>query len=259
MKNYATYSISVAVRVVFTFGLLTTAFNFYFPTIAIVILALLNDGCMLTISKDRVKPSRVPDKWSLKEIYTVAIVLGLYLSASTIVLYVITIDSDFFPRTFGLAQLDQNSIRGLIYLQVSLSGLALIFVTRSQGFSYTERPSWLVLGAFLFAQVVASVLGAYGLGGYPNNGVNDFGGSGWGYVLVAWIWCIIWYVPMDFLKFLTRGAVRGHLVVWPTRSYIGRPVHTIQALQPTTTIGYTRAGLTFVNRTLVKEKKKGKA
>jgi H+-transporting ATPase len=254
MKNYATYSIAVAVRVVFTFGLLTTGFDFYFPTIAIVILALLNDGCMLTISKDRVKPSRVPDKWSLKEIYSVAIVIGLYLSASTIVLYHITINTDFWARTFNLPQLDQNSIRGLIYLQVSLSGLAAIFVTRAQGFSYTERPSWLVLGAFLLAQVVASVLCAYGLGGYPNNGVNDFGGSGWGYVLVAWIWCIIWYVPLDFLKFLTRGIARGH-VVWPTRDYVRRPVHQIQALQPTTTIGYTRAGLTFVNRTLVKEKK----
>jgi H+-transporting ATPase len=56
------------VRVVFTFGLLTVIFNWLFPTIAILILAILNDGCMLTISKDRVKPSQTPDRWNLKEI-----------------------------------------------------------------------------------------------------------------------------------------------------------------------------------------------
>ena len=51
MKNYATYSISMTVRITFTFGLLTCIYNFYFPTILIVILAILNDGTMLTISK----------------------------------------------------------------------------------------------------------------------------------------------------------------------------------------------------------------
>jgi len=53
MKNYATYSIAMTVRITFTFGLLTTIYNFYFPTILIVILAILNDGTMLTISKVR--------------------------------------------------------------------------------------------------------------------------------------------------------------------------------------------------------------
>ena len=49
------YSVMAVVRVVFTFGLLTLIFNFFFPTIAIVILAILNDISMITISKDRVK------------------------------------------------------------------------------------------------------------------------------------------------------------------------------------------------------------
>ena len=49
------FSVMAVVRVVFTFGLLTLIFNFFFPTIAIVILAILNDISMITISKDRVK------------------------------------------------------------------------------------------------------------------------------------------------------------------------------------------------------------
>jgi len=49
--------------------------------------------------------------------------------------------------------------------------------------------------AFIFAQAVASVLGAYGL-----NGFHGFSGAGWGYVLVAWVWSIIWYIPLDCAK-----------------------------------------------------------
>ena len=61
MKNYATYSISVTVRIVLTFAILTVAWDFMFPTIIVVIIAILNDGTILTISKDRVKPSPEPD------------------------------------------------------------------------------------------------------------------------------------------------------------------------------------------------------
>lgn len=193
MKNYCIYSVMACVRIVLTFALLTLIFGWFFPPIATVVLAILNDATMLTISKDRVKPNPTPDKWNLSEIFGVAFALGLFLSGSTIVLWVVALRTTFFADAFGLAQLNETTIRGLIYLQVSITNLAAIFVTRSQGFSYTERPGWWVIGAFVFAQVIASVLGAYGLGGYPNNGFEDFVGSGWGYVLVAWIWSIITY------------------------------------------------------------------
>jgi len=51
MKNYATYSVSMTIRITFTFGLLTCIWNFFFPPILILILAIFNDGTMLTISK----------------------------------------------------------------------------------------------------------------------------------------------------------------------------------------------------------------
>jgi hypothetical protein len=56
--------------------------------------------------------------------------------------------------------------------------------------------------AFVVAQAVASVIGAYGLGGFPHNGEFDFGGAGWGWVLLGWIWVIIWYCGV-VLCFLT--------------------------------------------------------
>jgi H+-transporting ATPase len=133
MKNYCTYSVMAVIRIVFTFGLLTLIFNFFFPTIAIVILAILNDVSMITISKDRVKvvpepilfanflqPSQTPDHWNLSEIYAIAVSLGLYLAASTLLLYVVAIKTTWFQDTFGLHSLDVLTVTGLIYLQVTI-------------------------------------------------------------------------------------------------------------------------------------------
>lgn len=41
-----------------------------------------------------------------------------------------------------------------VYLQVSTISQALIFVTRSRGWSYTERPGLLLVFAFVIAQLV---------------------------------------------------------------------------------------------------------
>jgi len=59
----------------------------YFPTILIVILAVMNDGAMIALSKDRVTPSPTPNCWRLRDIFITGIVYGLYLTLSTWVLY----------------------------------------------------------------------------------------------------------------------------------------------------------------------------
>jgi len=253
MKNYCMYSISVCVRVVFTFGILTLAYDWYFPTIGIVFFAIINDFSMLTIAKDRVKPSPVPDEWNLKEIFGIAIAFGIYLTASTVIFYSIARKTDFFEHAFHLKTLDLGELRSLVYVQVSISGLSAIFVTRAYGWSYLEKPAPIVALAFVMAQSVASILGAYGLGGYPNDCHNetrensaplpgtkcpgglgrstDWRGAGWGYVLLAWIWCLIWYVMLDPIKFFVRGMAKGKIRLFHYKVHMskkqsyGHPYH----------------------------------
>ena len=57
---------------------------------------------------------------------------------------------------FGVRPLSQRpeQIMAALYLQVSISGQALIFVTRSRSWSYVESPGLLLLGAFVIAQLV---------------------------------------------------------------------------------------------------------
>jgi len=200
MRNYAIYAVSVTIRMTTTFFILTVAYDWYFPTILIVIIAILNDGTILTISKDRVNPSKQPDSWKLSELFFVAWVYAIYLVTSTIIIYVIEVNTNFFQDQLHLPKLDDEQLRGMIYLQVSISGQAAIFISRSlQDFSWTQRPGFLLSCAFVLAQTVATFIGVYGFKGYPNStaGVK---GCGWAFALMVWIWCAMWYIPMDFLK-----------------------------------------------------------
>jgi hypothetical protein len=172
---------------------------------------------MLTISKDKVKPSKEPEHWNLLEIFGTAIVLGTYLTISTIVLFHLAVYTDSFQRWFGLPALSDSEARGLIYLQVSVSGLSTVFVTRTHGFSWLfwrERPGVGPIIAFIVAQTAATVLCAYGLNDFPNDGKTDFGGSGWWFVLVGWIWFFIWFPLMDPLKIIVRSVMRGEIFLF---------------------------------------------
>jgi len=207
MKSYCIYSISMAIRTVILFVVLTTVYDWYFPTIAIAILAILNDGCMISISRDRVSPSAIPDKWNPFNIFSCSILYGCYLAVSTIVLFDICVRTTFFQDHFGLATLSATELVGLVYCQISVGGLATIFITRSYGISWLDRPGIMVATAFFVAQAIASVIGAYGL-----NGWDGFEGAGWGYVLVAWVWSLIWYLPLDLLKALINTF--KHTLIW---------------------------------------------
>lgn len=54
-------------------------------------------GTIMTISKDRVKPSPMPDSWKLREIFATGIVFGGYLALMTVIFFWAMRDTDFFP------------------------------------------------------------------------------------------------------------------------------------------------------------------
>ncbi|KAL8110320.1 hypothetical protein AgCh_026157 [Apium graveolens] len=89
---------------------------------------------IMTISKDRVKPSPLPDSWKLKEIFATGIVLGGYLALLTVIFFWLMKDTDRFPNTFGVRSIRYNpeEMMAALYLQVSIVSQALIFVTRSR-------------------------------------------------------------------------------------------------------------------------------
>ncbi|XP_049851432.1 probable plasma membrane ATPase [Schistocerca gregaria] len=170
MKSYATYSVAAAVRIVLTFTCLTTIFDYPFPTLAVVMFAIINDGTMIVLARDRTTPSQYPEKRS------------------------------------GLRRINRKELSGVIYLQVSISGLAVVFFTRTDSWFFLDMPHIYLILTFIGAQGVASVIGAYGLGGYVSEGTT-FSGGGWGWVLATWIYAIIWELPIDLIKISVQSLM----------------------------------------------------
>ncbi|KAK9677268.1 hypothetical protein RND81_11G131800 [Saponaria officinalis] len=206
MKNYTVYAVSITIRIVMGFMLIALIWKFDFSPFMVLIIAVLNDGTIMTISKDRVKPSPTPDSWKLKEIFATGVVLGTYLALMTVVFFWLVHDSDFFTEHFGVRSIREHEeeIMAALYLQVSIVSQALIFVTRSRSWSFVERPGAMLVIAFFIAQLIATLIAVY-----ANWGFARIAGIGWGWAGVIWLYSIVFYIPLDILKFIIRYTLTG--------------------------------------------------
>ncbi|KAL0453423.1 UNVERIFIED_CONTAM: Plasma membrane ATPase 4 [Sesamum latifolium] len=206
MKNYTIYAVSITIRIVFGFMFIALIWKFDFSPFMVLIIAILNDGTIMTISKDRVKPSPLPDSWKLKEIFATGIVLGGYLALMTVIFFWLMHETDFFADKFGVRNIryNEDEMMAALYLQVSIVSQALIFVTRSRSWSFLERPGLLLVTAFIIAQLVATLIAVY-----ANWGFARIKGCGWGWAGVIWLYSIVFYVPLDLMKFAIRYVLSG--------------------------------------------------
>jgi len=78
MNSYAIYRIAETIRVLLFMTLSILVFNFYPVTaVMIVLLALLNDGAILSIAYDRARGSDRPEAWNMHNVLGVAMALGV--------------------------------------------------------------------------------------------------------------------------------------------------------------------------------------
>eukprot|EP00262_Sarcandra_glabra_P008394 TRINITY_DN2191_c0_g1_i3.p1 TRINITY_DN2191_c0_g1~~TRINITY_DN2191_c0_g1_i3.p1 ORF type:complete len:367 (+),score=47.55 TRINITY_DN2191_c0_g1_i3:1049-2149(+) len=211
MKNYTIYAVSITIRIVLGFMLIALIWKFDFSPFMVLIIAILNDGTIMTISKDRVKPSPLPDSWKLKEIFATGVVLGSYLALMTVIFFWAIKETDFFPEKFSVKSIrnSEHELMAALYLQVSIVSQALIFVTRSRSWSFVERPGLLLMSAFIAAQLVATLVAVY-----ANWGFARIKGVGWGWAGVIWLYSLIFYFPLDWIKFAIRYILSGK--AWDT-------------------------------------------
>lgn len=208
MRNYAVYACAVTIRIVVCFAIMAFAWKFDFPSFMVLIIAVLNDGTIMTLSLDRVLPSTTPDSWDLAEVFAYGIGYGLYLTASTVALFATMRHTTFFERKFGVDALAKgdnvNDPMGhmVIYLQVAIISQALIFVTRSHGPSWTERPSVALMLAFCLAQLISSIIAGFGNWGFTE--VHSISG---GWIGIVWVWNIVWFFPLDLVKFAMKRTI----------------------------------------------------
>ncbi|MFA5157160.1 MAG: plasma-membrane proton-efflux P-type ATPase [Candidatus Omnitrophota bacterium] len=185
MNSYAIYRIAETIRVLLFMTLSIMVFNFYPVTaIMIVLLAILNDGAIISIAYDRVRYSNKPETWDMPVVLGLATVLGVAGVVASFGLFYLG------ERVFHL---NRDMIQSLIYLKLSVAGHMTIFVTRTRGPFWSLRPSWVLLCAVVGTQIAATLITVYGLFMSP---------IGWQWAFFVWGYAFLWFLLNDRLKIL---------------------------------------------------------
>jgi H+-transporting ATPase len=185
MNSYAIYRITETLRVLLFMTLAIVVFKFYpLTAIMIVMLALLNDGAILSIAYDNVIYRKKPESWDMRTVLGKSTVLGVVGVISAFGLFYIG------ERVFHL---DRAHIQTLMYLKLSVAGHLTIFLTRTRGPFWSIRPARILLVAVLGTQMVATLIAVYGLFMTP---------LGWGWALFVWGYALAWFLMNDRVKLL---------------------------------------------------------
>jgi hypothetical protein len=128
-------------------------FNFYpLTAVMIVMLALLNDGAILSIAYDNVLYKNAPEAWNMRLVLGIATVLGLIGPVAAFGLFYLG------DRVFHL---DHPHIQTMMYLMLSVAGHLTIFQTRTRGPWWSTRPAWILLAAVCGTQAAATLISVY--------------------------------------------------------------------------------------------------
>jgi H+-transporting ATPase len=183
MNSYAIYRIAETLRVLLFMTLAILIFNFYpLTAVMIVMLALLNDGAILSIAYDNVHYKDKPEAWNMRLVLGVATVLGVIGPVAAFGLFYLA------ERVYHL---DRAHIQTLMYLLLSVAGHLTIFLTRTRGPFWSIHPARILLLAVFGTQLVATLIAVYGVFMTP---------LGWGWALFVWGYALVWFLVTDRVK-----------------------------------------------------------
>ena len=185
MNSYAIYRIAETLRVLFFMTLAILVFNFYpLTAVMIVMLALLNDGAILSIAYDNVRYKAQPEAWNMRMVLGISTVLGVIGVVAAFGLFYLG------ERVFHL---DRLHIQTLMYLKLSVAGHLTIFLTRTRGPFWSIRPARILWMAVLGTQTLATLIAVYGVFMTP---------LGWKWAGFVWGYALIWFLINDRVKLL---------------------------------------------------------
>ncbi len=185
MNSYAIYRIAETLRVLLFMTLAILIFNFYpLTAVMIVMLALLNDGAILSIAYDNVHYKDQPESWNMRLVLGIATVLGVIGPMAAFGLFYLG------DRVFHL---DHQHLQPMMYLMLSVAGHLTIFLTRTRGPFWSIRPARILWMAVLGTQIVATLIAVYGFLMPP---------LGWSWAGFVWGYALIWALLSDRVKLL---------------------------------------------------------
>jgi H+-transporting ATPase len=192
MQSYSIFRIAETIRIVCFMTLSILIFNFYpITAVMIILLALLNDIPILTIAYDNAKTAERPIRWNMKEVLSIATVLGLLGLASSFLLF-------YILESWGLPR---DLIQAIIFLKLDVAGHGTIYLARTgpKPFWHRPYPSWKLFSAVFITRIIGTLIAVYGLFMEP---------IGWEYAAYIWLYAMAWFFINDMVKVVVYRLIR---------------------------------------------------
>jgi H+-transporting ATPase len=187
MLSYAVYRISETMALLGFITIVVVAFKVYPVTpIMIVLLAILNDGSILSIAYDNTRSASEPLRWRMSFVMGLSGALGAYAVLRSLGIYEICIH---------LLGMDAGLIKTMIYLNLSVGGILTLYAARTRGPFWSVVPAKPLLIVTFGAQAVATILAVFGLLMKP---------IGWGNAGIVWGYCLVLFLLQDRVKLVAR-------------------------------------------------------
>ena len=232
MKNFITYRVAATLQLLVFFFIAVLALRpnefapsdwenvdgfgssewpsfFKMPVLMLMLITLLNDGTLISIGYDNVKPSKYPNVWNLPVLFIISSVLALVALFSSIILLYLCLDSWNAGSLFqqmGLGGLTYGQINTTMYLKVSISDFLTLFSARTHdGFFWSSMPSPILLGAACLALTLSTILAC----SWPDGDLDGEEVTGLALrppvamAVYVWIYCLVWWLLQDIAKVVT--------------------------------------------------------
>ena len=208
MNSYAIYRIAETLRVLLFMTLAILVFNFYPVTaIMIVLLALMNDGAILSIAYDHVRYRNNPERWQMRPVLGIATVLGIMGTIAVFGLFFL--GQDVF-------HLSRPELQTMMYLKLSVAGHLTIFLTRTRGPFWSQRPARILVLAVIGTQIVATCFAGFGI---------FMTALPWGWVAFVWGYALVWAFVNDRAKLATYWVLDHVKVIFTPSEPLASAVH----------------------------------
>merc|ERR1711998_793924 len=155
LRSYVLYRIGATIQIVLVLSTLVFAYDVVMPAFYVILLALLNDLTMLTVSYDNATPSPTPERPTVFGIIMLSGVIGVLTAASSIGFYAIAkaTSGDLFSASFSYSS---EYVYSCMYLQISIGIETMIFSCRNPfDWFFMGKPAcWLLIGSVVFANAL---------------------------------------------------------------------------------------------------------
>jgi len=212
IRNYLFYRIAATLQLLLFFFIAIFWFRpatfdsswppfFHMPVIMLMLITLLNDGTLIAIGYDNVKPTALPCVWNRPALFLISFTLAFVALVSSLLLLYLLLALGSGSNKAGISY---GQITSAIYLKISISDFLTLFSARAGGgwFWNDPQPSLVLLAAAVFALSISTVLAI----AWPESVIDGVQTEGLGrrqpYALAVYIWLytLLFWLVQDAAK-----------------------------------------------------------